>query len=149
MISACSPQYVGALTLYLENGIKEEFLTKFGEEFIPVSDDEALDDILDWESGTFTISPKEISFQELIGVETVTTKVDNIAVIVSNSLVVRRLLEKKIQNLDYKVKTAKFRKMQLKVSELQNQVKGLKNQIDQLKSVDIRIEEKKRKNGNH
>ena len=50
---------------------------------------------------------------------------------------------------DYKVKTAKFRKMQLKVSELQNQVKGLKNQIDQLKSVDIRIEEKKRKNGSH
>jgi hypothetical protein len=37
--------------------------------------------------------------------------------------------------------------MQLKVSELQNQVKELKDQIDRLKSVDIRIEEKKRKNG--
>jgi len=41
----------------------------------------------------------------------------------------------------------KLKKMQLKVSELQNQVKELKNQIDRLKSVDIRIEEKKRKNG--
>lgn len=48
---------------------------------------------------------------------------------------------------DNKAKTDKFKKMQLKVSELQNQVKELKDQIDRLKSVDIRIEEKKRKNG--
>jgi peptidoglycan hydrolase CwlO-like protein len=41
----------------------------------------------------------------------------------------------------------KFKKIQLKVSELQNQVNELKNHIDRLKSVDIRIEEKKRKNG--
>ena len=47
VINACAPNYVGALTLYLENGIKEEFLTKFGEEFIPVSDDEALDELED------------------------------------------------------------------------------------------------------
>ena len=47
VINACAPNYVGALTLYLENGIKEEFLTKFGEEFIPVSDDEALDELQD------------------------------------------------------------------------------------------------------
>jgi tetratricopeptide (TPR) repeat protein len=47
---------------------------------------------------------------------------------------------------DNKVKTAEYRKMQLKVSELQNKVKGLRKQIDRLKSVDIRIEEKKRKN---
>ena len=47
VINACAPNFVGALTLYLENGIKEEFLTKFGEEFIPVSDDEALDELED------------------------------------------------------------------------------------------------------
>ena len=47
VINACAPNFVGALTLYLENGIKEEFLTKFGEEFIPVSDDEALDELQD------------------------------------------------------------------------------------------------------
>lgn len=29
VINASTPQYVGALTLYLENGIKEEFLTKY------------------------------------------------------------------------------------------------------------------------
>ena len=46
-----------------------------------------------------------------------------------------------------KGKKDKFKKMQLKISELQDQVKELKNQIDRLKSVDIRIEEKKRKNG--
>ncbi|RDJ32237.1 MAG: radical SAM protein [Crenarchaeota archaeon] len=47
VISACSPNYVGALTLYLENGIKDEFLTKFGEEFVPVSDEQALDELED------------------------------------------------------------------------------------------------------
>lgn len=47
VINASSPHYVGALTLYLENGIKNEFLTKFGEPFIPVSDSEALDELED------------------------------------------------------------------------------------------------------
>lgn len=47
VINSCAPNYVGALTLYLENGIKDEFLTKFGEEFIPISDDEALDELYD------------------------------------------------------------------------------------------------------
>ncbi|MEO9308888.1 MAG: radical SAM protein [Nitrososphaera sp.] len=45
VINAVAPHYVGALTLYLENGIKDEFLTKFGEPFIPVSDAEALDEL--------------------------------------------------------------------------------------------------------
>jgi outer membrane protein assembly factor BamD (BamD/ComL family) len=48
---------------------------------------------------------------------------------------------------DNKVKTANYKKMQLKANALEDQVKELKNQIDRLKSVDIRIEEKKRKNG--
>jgi coproporphyrinogen III oxidase-like Fe-S oxidoreductase len=47
VINASSPHYVGALTLYLENGIKDEFLTKFGEPFIPVSDSDALDELED------------------------------------------------------------------------------------------------------
>jgi radical SAM superfamily enzyme YgiQ (UPF0313 family) len=47
VINASSPHYVGALTLYLENGIKDEFLTKFGEPFIPISDAEALGELED------------------------------------------------------------------------------------------------------
>ena len=45
VISACSPNYVGALTLYLENGIKEEFLEKYKGEFEKISDDESLDEL--------------------------------------------------------------------------------------------------------
>ena len=47
VISACSPNYVGALTLYLENGVRGEFLSKFGEAFEPVSDGEALGELED------------------------------------------------------------------------------------------------------
>ena len=42
VVNACSPHYLGALTLYLENGIKDEFLQKFGGEFSRLNDDEAL-----------------------------------------------------------------------------------------------------------
>ncbi len=45
VINACSPQYVGALTLYLENGIKNEFLKKFEGEFSRLNDDEALNEL--------------------------------------------------------------------------------------------------------
>lgn len=47
VINATAPHYVGALTLYLENGIKDEFLNKFGEPFIPVSDSEAREELED------------------------------------------------------------------------------------------------------
>ncbi len=47
VISACSPQYVGALTLYLENGIKQEFIDKFEGEFIKINDDESLKELHD------------------------------------------------------------------------------------------------------
>lgn len=47
VINASAPHYVGALTLYLENGIKDEFKTKFGEPFIPVNDAESLDELED------------------------------------------------------------------------------------------------------
>ena len=45
VISEVKPDYVGALTLYLENGIKDEFLTKFDEEFIKISDSEAINEL--------------------------------------------------------------------------------------------------------
>jgi len=45
VISEVKPDYVGALTLYLENGIKDEFLTKFDEEFIRISDSEAINEL--------------------------------------------------------------------------------------------------------
>jgi radical SAM superfamily enzyme YgiQ (UPF0313 family) len=47
LINASTPHYVGALTLYLENGIKDEFLSKFGEPFVPVSDEESLAELED------------------------------------------------------------------------------------------------------
>ena len=47
VINECSPHYVGALTLYLENGIKEEFLDKFKEPFIKIDDDESLNELRD------------------------------------------------------------------------------------------------------
>jgi len=45
VINACSPHYVGTLTLYLEDRIKNEFFTKFDEPFIPISDFEALEEL--------------------------------------------------------------------------------------------------------
>mgnify|MGYP003308050707 FL=1 len=51
VISEVKPDYVGALTLYLENGIKDEFMTKFNEEFIRISDSEAIDELEELISG--------------------------------------------------------------------------------------------------
>lgn len=45
VISACSPNYVGALTLYLENGIKDEFIRKYSGEFERLNDAEALEEL--------------------------------------------------------------------------------------------------------
>lgn len=45
VISACSPDYVGALTLYLENGIKDEFIQKYSGEFERINDDQALQEL--------------------------------------------------------------------------------------------------------
>jgi len=47
VVNASSPHYLGTLTLILETGVKEEFLTKFGEEFHPINDDEALAELRD------------------------------------------------------------------------------------------------------
>ena len=45
VINAVQPDYVGALTLYLENGIKSEFLTKFEGEFERLTDSQAIDEL--------------------------------------------------------------------------------------------------------
>jgi radical SAM superfamily enzyme YgiQ (UPF0313 family) len=45
LVSEIAPDYLGALTLYLEDGIYSEFMTKFNEPFIPLDDIEILDEI--------------------------------------------------------------------------------------------------------
>ena len=45
VISAAKPDFVGALTLYLENGIKNEFITKWRGEFVRINDQEALEEL--------------------------------------------------------------------------------------------------------
>ena len=47
VLSAVSPQYSAALTLIMEPGVRDEFMTKFGEPFIPISDSEALSELED------------------------------------------------------------------------------------------------------
>ena len=72
VISACSPHYVGALTLYLENGIKQEFLEKFGEPFVRISDDESLEELHDLISSIET--KEEIVFRANHGSNAYTIK---------------------------------------------------------------------------
>ena len=45
VISASKPDFVGALTLYLENGIKDEFMTKWEGEFVKIDDNESLKEL--------------------------------------------------------------------------------------------------------
>jgi len=45
VLSITAPHYVGALTLHLEDGIRDEFLAKFKEPFIPIDDSDALNEL--------------------------------------------------------------------------------------------------------
>jgi radical SAM superfamily enzyme YgiQ (UPF0313 family) len=45
ILSETAPDYVGALTLYLEEGVYDEFMTKFGESFVPLDDIDVLDEL--------------------------------------------------------------------------------------------------------
>ena len=45
VLSAVKPDYVGALTLYMENGTKDEFLQKYGGQFERISDEEAVGEL--------------------------------------------------------------------------------------------------------
>jgi len=47
VVNESSPHYLGALTLILETGVKQEFLTKFDEPFHEINDDEALEELHD------------------------------------------------------------------------------------------------------
>ena len=45
ILSDTAPDYVGALTLHLEEGIYHEFMDKFGEPFVPLDDLNVLDEL--------------------------------------------------------------------------------------------------------
>ncbi len=45
VLNEVSPEYVGALTLYLEDGVHDEFMSKFGEPFDFVDDPGILDEL--------------------------------------------------------------------------------------------------------
>ena len=45
IVSEIAPDYLGASTLYLEDGTYHEFMIKFGEPFIPLDDIAVLDEI--------------------------------------------------------------------------------------------------------
>ncbi len=45
VLSETSPDFVGALTLQLEEGVYEEFMNKFGEPFVPLDDLDILDEL--------------------------------------------------------------------------------------------------------
>jgi radical SAM superfamily enzyme YgiQ (UPF0313 family) len=45
VLSEAAPDYVGALTLHLEEGIYNEFMEKFGEPFVSLEDSEVLDEL--------------------------------------------------------------------------------------------------------
>jgi radical SAM superfamily enzyme YgiQ (UPF0313 family) len=45
VLSEISPDYVGALTLYLEDGVRDEFFSKFSEPFEHIDDMEVLDEL--------------------------------------------------------------------------------------------------------
>lgn len=45
LVSLVSPDYLAALNLQLEDGVYEEFMSKFGEHFIPLQDLDILDEL--------------------------------------------------------------------------------------------------------
>lgn len=45
ILSEIAPDYAAALTLYLEEGVQDEFMTKFGEPFVFLEDYEILDEL--------------------------------------------------------------------------------------------------------
>lgn len=57
ILSATSPHYVGALTLHLDGSIRDEFLAKFREPFVPIDDADALDELEALVSGIVPSAP--------------------------------------------------------------------------------------------
>lgn len=57
VVSESSPHYLGALTLHIEDGIRDEFMTKFKEPFTPIDDADALVELENLVSKIETKSP--------------------------------------------------------------------------------------------
>ena len=57
VVSESSPHYLGALTLHIEDGIRDEFMTKFKEPFVPIDDSDALIELENLVSKIETKSP--------------------------------------------------------------------------------------------
>ena len=57
VVSEASPHYLGALTLHIEDGIRDEFMTKFKEPFVPIDDADALVELENLVSKIETESP--------------------------------------------------------------------------------------------
>jgi radical SAM superfamily enzyme YgiQ (UPF0313 family) len=57
VVSEISPHYLGALTLHIEDGIRDEFMTKFKEPFVPIDDSDALIELENLVSKIETKSP--------------------------------------------------------------------------------------------
>lgn len=57
ILSVTAPHYVGALTLHLDGSIREEFLAKFREPFVPIDDADALDELESLISGIDPATP--------------------------------------------------------------------------------------------
>ena len=57
VVNESSPHYLGALTLHIEDGIRDEFMTKFKEPFTPIDDVDALAELENLVSKIETKSP--------------------------------------------------------------------------------------------
>ncbi len=97
-------------TLKLKNGAEEGVFTYESGELLSVkasskSDDEALDMMLHWTEGTFEIESKPLTLKKEQPVSASSKEVKEI-LIVNNSLVVRKLIERAFKSLGYKINTA-------------------------------------------
>jgi CheY-like chemotaxis protein len=95
-------------TLIITNDGREGVFTYSRGEVISIkmddkSDDSALDEMLKWEDGKFEIKSKPLTLDAKKETESKDTKE---ILIVNNSLVVRKLIERAFRSLGYKVATA-------------------------------------------
>lgn len=96
--------------LRLKNGGEEGVFTYESGELVSVkasskSDDEALDMMLHWTEGTFEIESKPLTLKKEKPADDNVKDVKGI-LIVNNSLVVRKLIERAFKSLGYKINTA-------------------------------------------
>ncbi len=106
LISFCeSNSLTGTLTL-IKDGVKGVFDWQRGEvigvKLGDKADDAALDELLTWDQGEFEINSKPLSMDEDIK----DTGEQKEILIVNNSLVVRKLIERAFKGLGYKVSSA-------------------------------------------